>query len=97
VKVRGSLEEIPVTEGARSRLADEYDDAQDRGEIGRAGNSSNREELASVADIGLSHKDIHEARQIRDARQGKYSGVECFTTTTDTCGIACIRFSRNQS
>ena len=46
-------------------LAAEYDDAQDRGEVGRAGNSSNREELASVSDIGLTHKDIHEARQIR--------------------------------
>ncbi len=37
--------------------------------MGRAGNSSNREELVSAADIGLSHKDIHEARQLRDAEE----------------------------
>jgi hypothetical protein len=30
-------------------------------------NSSGSEELASVADIGMTHKDIHEARIIRDA------------------------------
>ena len=51
-----------VRDGDKRHLAEEYRDAQDRGEIGKAGNSSNREELTSVADIGLSHKDIHEAR-----------------------------------
>jgi hypothetical protein len=55
--------------GAKRRLADEYDAAQERGEIKSVGkpNSSNSEELAGAADIGLTHKDIHEARIIRDA------------------------------
>ena len=55
---------------AKRRLADEYDAAQERGEVatGRPGKSSNGEEFqATTADLGLTHKEIHEARQIRDA------------------------------
>lgn len=56
---------------AKRRLADEYDAAQERGEVRRAGNSSTPEELVSAADLGLTHKDIHEARQT-----GKFADVE---------------------
>jgi hypothetical protein len=56
---------------AKRRLADEYDAAQDRGEIASVGDgrrSSKAEDLKPTAsDIGLTHKDIHEARKIRDA------------------------------
>lgn len=56
---------------AKRRLADEYDAAQERGEVASKADgdrSSKAEDLKpTVADIGLSHKDIHEARQIRDA------------------------------
>lgn len=56
---------------AEMRLAEEYDAAQGRGEVKtRADNqhaSSGREEAASAHDLGLSHKDIHEARKLRDA------------------------------
>ena len=54
--------------GAKRRLADEYDAAQERGEI-----RSDRQRTAStpeavgVVEIGLTHKAIHEARIIRDA------------------------------
>jgi hypothetical protein len=54
----------------KQRLADEYGAAQERGEINSAGNpnSSKTEELPGVSGIdGLTHKDIHEARLIRDA------------------------------
>ncbi len=56
---------------AEMRLAEEYDAAQDRGEVAKAGNpnSSRQEELVSAPDLGLSHKDIHEARRLRDAEQ----------------------------
>lgn len=56
---------------AKRRLADEYDAAQERGEIKKTGNpnSSGTEELPGAADIGLTHKDIHEARIIRDAER----------------------------
>ena len=49
-------------------IADEYDAAQERGEIDKAGNPivSGGEQLASPADLGLSRKHIHNARIIRD-------------------------------
>lgn len=65
--------DILMTEArGKMRLAEEYDAAQDRGEIatGRPKKSSGVEEFqATAADIGLTHKDIHEARQIRDAER----------------------------
>lgn len=56
---------------AKRRLADEYDAAQERGEVasakdGNLGRSSG-ERPATAADLGLSRKEIHEARVIRDA------------------------------
>jgi hypothetical protein len=56
----------------KRRLADEYDAAQERGEV-RAANerTASKPEAVGVADIGLTHKDIHEARQIRDAEQAQ--------------------------
>lgn len=52
-------------------LAEEYDAAQERGEVAsRGGERSGREHSTpapSAADIGITRKDIHEARQIRDA------------------------------
>jgi hypothetical protein len=54
-------------------LADEYDAAQARGEVIGKGdgnrdlpNRSKEERLASSADIGLTGKQVHKARQIRD-------------------------------
>jgi hypothetical protein len=54
---------------AKRLLADEYDAAQDRGEIRtRADNQAfSSLEKAGIGDLGLSPKDVHEARQIRDA------------------------------
>jgi hypothetical protein len=59
---------------AQCRLADEYDAAQKRGEVaqhgGKRGNqyaSVPKENLGtSTTDIGLTRKQVHEARQIRD-------------------------------
>jgi hypothetical protein len=53
----------------RAGLADEYDAAQERGEV-RAANerTASNPEAVGVGDLdGLTHKDIHEARLIRDA------------------------------
>lgn len=51
------------------RLADEYDAAQDRGEIAGSGqySRSDAEHLPTASDIGLTRKEVHEARIIRDA------------------------------
>ena len=53
---------------AKRGLADEYDAAQDRGEI-RVPNerTTSNAETVSVSEIGFSHKEIHEARLIRNA------------------------------
>jgi len=57
--------------GAKRRLADEYDAAQERGEVAKRGDNqrgrSNGERPPSSTDIGLTHKEIHEARLLRDA------------------------------
>jgi hypothetical protein len=60
---------------AKRRLADEYDAAQERGEVASRTDSlrqgavlpKQKNGKASAAEIGLSSKEIHEARQIRDA------------------------------
>jgi hypothetical protein len=55
---------------AKRRLADEYDAAQERGEVAGQGKPVNIPDgniKATVEDLGLTRKDIHEARQIRDA------------------------------
>jgi hypothetical protein len=58
-------------EAFERRLADEYDAAQERGEVASARDGklgrSEPEHLKPTAQIGLSRKDIHEARIIRDA------------------------------
>lgn len=59
-------EELGVPTRAQT---EEYDAAQERGEVRRANNekTTSSVEAVSAADIGLTHKDIHDARQIRDA------------------------------
>jgi hypothetical protein len=52
---------------AKRRLADEYDAAQERGEVAVQGKPSKAKGLATASQIGLSYKEIHEARTIRDA------------------------------
>jgi len=57
---------------ARRRRADEYDAAQKRGEVRSASDrhsNSPTETKASLSDLGLTGKEIHEARQLRDAER----------------------------
>lgn len=67
---RAQADALEIEAMAKRRLADEYDAAQERGEVasGRPAKSSNGEVFqATAAEIGLTHKEVHEARQIRDA------------------------------
>ena len=68
---RAQADALEIEAMAKRRLADEYDAAQERGEIARVGQPSivpdGNDKPATAADIGLSRKDIHEARMIRDA------------------------------
>jgi hypothetical protein len=66
---RAQASALEIEAGAKRRLADEYDAAQERGEVAGQGKPSQAEGLATVADLGLSHKDIHEARSLRDAER----------------------------
>lgn len=66
---RAQADALEIEAMAKRRLADEYDAAQERGEVADQGKPSKTEGLATVAQIGLTHKDIHEAREIRDAEE----------------------------
>jgi len=61
---------------AQCRLADEYDAAQARGEVTkrpgpRKQSVPNENQLFSAEDIGLTKKQVHEARKVRDAEKEK--------------------------
>jgi hypothetical protein len=75
---RAQADALEIEAMAKRRLADEYDAAQLRGEVTSPADrhSNSRAELnkATAADVGLNAKDIHEARQIRDAEE-TYPGI----------------------
>lgn len=76
---RAQGEALLVEARAKMRLADEYDAAQERGEVkANGGNRSTVEDhnTASAADIGLRRDDIHEARKLRDAEKASPGKAE---------------------
>lgn len=72
---RAQADALEIEAGAKRRLADEYDAAQERGEVARIGDNlpsvPERNAKPKAADIGLSRKAVHEAREIRDAEQAE--------------------------
>jgi hypothetical protein len=68
---------VDVFHFAEARLADECDAAQERGEVAGKGQPSNVPDgnikPATVEDFGLSRKQVHEARQVRDAERAAQS------------------------
>lgn len=68
---RAQADALEIEVGAKRRIADEYDAAQERGEVKSVGNPnySQAEKLPSASEIGLTPKEIHEARTIRDAEE----------------------------
>ena len=66
---RAQANALAIRARAEMRLAEEYDDAQERGEVKRPNNEKTAfpAEAVSALELGLSHKDIHEARKFRDA------------------------------
>lgn len=70
---------LDIEAAAKRRLAEEYDAAQDKGEVrgpgDRHSNSRTETEKAGLSDLGLTGKDIHEARQLRDAEQADPGAV----------------------
>lgn len=72
---RAQADALEIEAMAKRRLADEYDAAQERGEVAKIGDNlprvPNGNSKPTAADIGLTGKDIHEARQIRDAEEAQ--------------------------
>lgn len=70
---RAQADALEIEAAAKRRLADEYDRAQERGEVQRHGGQGKRDvpeqNIPSASDLGLTRKDIHEARIIRDAEK----------------------------
>lgn len=75
---RAQAHALAIRARAEMRLAEEYDAAQDRGEVRAAntGRSASALEAPSASDIGISHKDIHEFRAIRDAERAEPGVVQ---------------------
>lgn len=67
VVYRAQADALEIESLAKRRLADEYDAAQERGEVRTVGNVPDQNNTPTADDIGLTRKTIHEARQIRDA------------------------------
>lgn len=68
---RVQADALTIEAGAKRRLADEYDAARDGGVVSAQGQRTDllpdEKKVPTVAELGLTHKDIHEARLIRDA------------------------------
>lgn len=70
---RAQADALEIEARAKRRLADEYDAAQERGEAQRAGGDrktivpDKNNDPPTVTDLGLTRKQVHEAREIRDA------------------------------
>jgi hypothetical protein len=58
---------------AKLRLADEYDAAQERGEVKTRADNQHvpKQNKLSSTDVGMTRKDMHEARIIRNAEKAK--------------------------
>jgi len=65
---------LDIEAQAKRRLADEYDAAQERGEVGRSGARTDlvpkgNEVIPPASAAGLTRKTVHEARVVRDAEK----------------------------
>jgi Fic family protein len=70
---RAQADALAIESQAKRRLADEYDEARINGTASAQGQRTDllpdEKKVATIADLGLTHKEIHEARLIRDAEQ----------------------------
>jgi hypothetical protein len=77
---RAQADALLVEARAKMRLADEYDAAQERGEVqvhgGRKSKVGDLNLAPSAAEIGLRRDEIHEARRLRDAEKSSPGKAE---------------------
>lgn len=77
-KIYRSQAQCVIIEGeAQARLADEYDAAQERGEVAKLGANQHRDEGVLAGNtLGLRRKQIHEARKVRDVLRKDPTAIE---------------------
>lgn len=85
---RAQAQALEIEAGAKRRLADEYDAAQDRGDAQKVGGDrksiiSKQNNAPKVSDLGLTRKQIHEAREIRDSKLGRSQSERPKPATAD--------------
>lgn len=72
---RVQADALNIEAQAKLRLADEYDAAQEQGQVQPHGGQGKRDvpkqNIPSVRDVGLTRKDVHEARLIRNAEKAR--------------------------
>lgn len=77
---RAQADALLIEARAKMRLADEYDAAQERGEVHRHGGQIPRDvadaNIPSLADLGLRRDEIHEARQLRNMERDNPGVIE---------------------
>lgn len=81
---RAQADAAVIEARAKVRLADEYDEAQRRGEVAGHGGADRGNQFANVeqrnvataADLGLRRDEIHDARQLRDAEAADPGRIE---------------------
>lgn len=78
---RAQADALLVEARAKMRLADEYDAAQERGEVAKIGDNlpslgGRNSRPATASDVGLRHDEIHEARKLRDAEKAEPGKAE---------------------
>lgn len=75
---RSQAHALAIRARAEMRLAEEYDAAQERGEVTTRSDQNLLPEgkKVSAQDIGLTHKDIHDARKLRDAERSEPGVVQ---------------------
>lgn len=65
---RSQAHALAIRARAEMRLAEEYDAAQERGEVAGHGRSKvEADNVTTTADLGIRRDEIHEARKLRDA------------------------------
>lgn len=80
---RAQAHALAIRARAEMRLAEEYDAAQERGEVAARGQQDRYRDnvggdnfIATAADLGLRRDEIHEARRLRDAEAADPGVIE---------------------
>lgn len=72
--MRAQADALEIDANAKRRLADEYDAAQERGEIAKVGKPQivpNGNNKATAADLGIPRKTVMEGRELNDAEKAE--------------------------